>query len=351
MTVELNGSGAIDDLCFVPGQNEGPVADNDEAEVCYDDQVTVDVLANDSDADGDSLTITEINGQAIAEGQTLVLDGVSVTLENGELVFDGSAAYADLVAGESATETFTYTVSDGTDTATANVDVTFKGATDTIEKVKAQLPETATVQIIQENEDVGNGTSADAFTIQFSNAGDLNGVFENAYCVDFFDPIDVGGHGTAISDAPLINANLTIATEDCLTDEQAAELGGGGVNGESAVGNLDLINWIINQDFENTDNGDGTATNYTDAEIQGAIWALTNGETLESFGVPGGVFVEPGLGTASNGQEIVDLAIANGEGFVAGEDDLVAVLVDPVSPDSSVQPFIVAMDLYEECVC
>jgi len=351
MTVELNGSGAIDDLCFVPAQNIGPVAEDDEAAVCYDEQVVVDVLSNDSDADSDSLTITQVNGQAIAEGQTLVFDDVAVTLENGELVFDGSSAYADLVADETATDTFTYTVSDGTDTTTADVDVTFKGATDTIEKVQAELPTTATVQLIQESEDVGNGTSSDAFTIQFSDAGDLNGVFENAYCVDFFDPIDVGGHGTAISDAPLINAELTVATAENLTAEQAAELGAGGVNGESAVDNLDLINWIINQDFENTDNGDGNTTNYTDAEVQGAIWALTNGETLESFGVEQGAFVTPGQGTSSNAVEILDLAIANGEGFVAGEGDLVGVLVDPVSPDSSVQPFIVAMDLYEECVC
>ena len=338
--------------------NDAGVVDNtiatqdDTAETCYDDAVKVDVTANDSDPQSQTLTVTAVNGQAITEGGApVVIGGVAITLVAGELCFDGSSAYADLVAGENDTVSFTYTVSDGENTAEADVDVTFKGATDTVEKVKAELPEIASVQIIQESSDVGNGVSSDAFTIQFTDAGDLNGVFENAYCVDFFDPIDVGGHGTSISDAPLVGANLTIATADCLTDEQAAELGSGGVNGESAVDNLDLINWIINQDFENTDNGDGAATNYTDAEIQGAIWALTNGDTLEGFGVPGGVFVEGGLGTASNGQEILDLAIANGEGFVAGEGDLVGVLVDPVSPDSSVQPFIVAMDLYEECVC
>ena len=49
------------------------------------------------------------------------------------------------------------------------------------------------------------------------------------------------------------------------------------MNGETISENLDMINWIINQDYENTDNGDGTGQTYTGAEVQGAIWSLTNG--------------------------------------------------------------------------
>jgi len=82
--------------------------------------------------------------------------------------------------------------------------------------------------------------------------------------------------------------------------------------------NLDLINWIVNQDFEETDNGDGTSQSYRGAEVQGAIWALTNGEQLKGYGETEGVYVDAALGTVDNAQQIVDLALVNGEGFEAG---------------------------------
>ena len=48
--------------------NDAPVASNDSFTVAEDDSVTVDVLGNDTDVDGNPLTITHVNGQAITAG-------------------------------------------------------------------------------------------------------------------------------------------------------------------------------------------------------------------------------------------------------------------------------------------
>ena len=335
----------------VANVNDEPVATDDIAQTRYNNLLTLDVTANDSDIDNDTLRITQVNGHAIIEGGAAIdIDGVAVSLVSGNLVFDGSAAYADLLFGESASKAFTYTVSDGNGgSSTADAAVTFNGATDTLAKVEAQITnDVMGLQVIAEDYYVGNGVGDGAFTVKLSNAGELDGIHAEAYCLDIFAPLMPSGFGTNIDDAFLTGALATIAHTDFLTDDQEEFLGTGGINGQSAADNLDLINWIINQDFEEVDNGDGNAETYTGAEVQGAIWALTNGDTLEDFGEPGGVFVNPLFGSVDNAQEIVDLALANGEGFEAGEGDVVGVYIDPVTTPGFTQPFIVAIDLYED---
>lgn len=95
------------------------------------------------------------------------------------------------------------------------------------------------------------------------------------------------------------------------------------------------------------DNGDGTGKTYTEAEIQGAIWGLTDNI----------VFVASGLGTKANAQEIYNLALANGEGFVAGEGDIVGLILDPTAAAEAAgnkQPLIIGVefdDLAQDCLC
>ncbi|MEO0760386.1 MAG: hypothetical protein AAFZ09_01015, partial [Pseudomonadota bacterium] len=95
-----------------------------------------------------------------------------------------------------------------------------------------------------------------------------------------------------------------------------------------------------------------TGKTYTDAEVQGAIWGLTDNL----------VFVEPVLGSNENAQEILDLALnsAEAQDYVPGEGDLVTLLLDPdpINQDTESgvhnQAFLVAVafdDLAEVCDC
>jgi hypothetical protein len=90
-----------------------------------DTPLNIDVLTGDTDVDGDTLSVTQINGTAIAVGGSVAVTNGSVTrLANGTLDFAPAANYNGPVS-------FTYTVSDGNGgTATATVNVTITNVND-----------------------------------------------------------------------------------------------------------------------------------------------------------------------------------------------------------------------------
>ncbi|MEO1205509.1 MAG: Ig-like domain-containing protein [Pseudomonadota bacterium] len=117
--------GALTDTANVTITVEEPVSDQPDAiddtyTATADQLLTVPVSTGllDNDVDDDILTVTEINGQAVNDGDT-------VALTNGQLTIgtDGSFTYAPAI-GFSGVEAFTYTASDGALTDTANVAIT-----------------------------------------------------------------------------------------------------------------------------------------------------------------------------------------------------------------------------------
>lgn len=315
--------------------NSAPEADDDAAETCASVPVSIDVLDNDSDPEGDTLTITSVDGKAITEGGSVTLDsGVIVSLIGGELVVDGSATYEGLLFEEYATETFSYHISDGQGgTAEANVEVTFRGETSTCDEIADSLPESIGYQVIRENRPVTG--SSEAFTVKLTSLdARFDGlVIEEAYCAAFFEPVDNGPGGSNIDDAPLLTGNIYIADKDSIP---AGSLTGTGNNGQAGIDNLDLVNWILNQDFGSIDNGDGTGTTYTDAEIQGAIWKLLDGVLRVEA---------PNGSTLDNVVEIYEQAIAQGEGYEVCDGDVIGLFIDPnpATAENS-QPFLLAVD-------
>ena len=105
----------------VTGRNDAPVAIDDSGTTPKDTPVTLDLLGNDSDPDGDPLEITEINGTPVTVGTPVEILGSDgnpigeVTLNpDGTVTFDPAPGYEGPVD-------FEYTVSDGTAEDTANV--------------------------------------------------------------------------------------------------------------------------------------------------------------------------------------------------------------------------------------
>ena len=88
--------------------NDLPVAQDDRfAEMRNARTVTIDVLANDTDPDGDALHVTRIDGHDIAPGGSVTLDSGTVTLDrSGHLVFSPFLTFDGAVS-------FTYTAEDG----------------------------------------------------------------------------------------------------------------------------------------------------------------------------------------------------------------------------------------------
>ncbi|MEZ9416756.1 VWA domain-containing protein, partial [Vibrio sp. 10N.286.49.E1] len=113
----------------ITGTNEAPAVTNDSYTVVEGSTVTGNFITDDtgngvdSDFEGDTLTVTQINGQ------NLVFDSngkANVVVGNGVLTVDagGNFTYAQNGKDPLATPpTFTYTVTDGTDTATATVTI------------------------------------------------------------------------------------------------------------------------------------------------------------------------------------------------------------------------------------
>ena len=98
--------------------SDAPIALDDTATTAEDTPVIIGVLGNDSDPDGDTLTITEVAGQPIGLGSPVTIPEGTVALNpDGTLSFTPNADFNGPVS-------FDYTVSDGTTPVSATVDIT-----------------------------------------------------------------------------------------------------------------------------------------------------------------------------------------------------------------------------------
>ena len=115
----------------INGLNDAPLAVDDTNTTDKNTPVTGSVLTNDTDPDtGDTLTVSEMNGNAANVGTPVTLaSGALLTLNtNGDYSYDPNGAFASLNLGQSATDSFTYTISDGHGgTSTATVTITING--------------------------------------------------------------------------------------------------------------------------------------------------------------------------------------------------------------------------------
>ncbi len=114
----------------VTGVNDPPLAVADTATTAANAPATGNVLSNDSDPDGDTLTVSEVSGVAENVGAAVVgSNGGMFTINaDGSYTFDPGTAFEDLAIGELRSTTVSYTASDGQGgTSSTTVTVTVSG--------------------------------------------------------------------------------------------------------------------------------------------------------------------------------------------------------------------------------
>ncbi|WP_343343884.1 Ig-like domain-containing protein [Sphingomicrobium sp. XHP0239] len=215
---------------------DAPLAVDDTANTDEDNDVTVDVLANDSDGDGDDLTVT-----------SATVDPAQGTVEINE---DGTLTFSP-AADFNGTATITYTVSDGelTDTATLTVTV------DPVADAPIAVDDTAntdedtdvTVDVLANDSD-GDG---DDLTVTSATVDPAQGtvVINEDGTLTFSPAADFNGTATityTVSDGELTDtATLTVTVDpvvdalDAIDDVYAATEDSGVVTGDVTANDVD----------------------------------------------------------------------------------------------------------------
>ena len=119
---ELSDAGTL--TYVIAGINDAPVVSDDTASTGSATPLApLDVLSNDSDLEGDLLTVTEVDSQLIdiATPVTLVSGAIVSLNADGTLAYDPSGAFDSITTPTD--DLFTYTVSDGIETSTGQVTV------------------------------------------------------------------------------------------------------------------------------------------------------------------------------------------------------------------------------------
>ncbi|MBP1225683.1 Ig-like domain-containing protein [Flavobacterium sp. 1355] len=122
------GTATANQIITVTAENDNPVAVSDSYTVAEDATITLNPLTGDSDADGDTLTVTSINGVNLTGGvQEITVPNGKVTISaTGVITFTPDANFNSVTA-----ISFPYVISDGQGgTATANQIITVTAEND-----------------------------------------------------------------------------------------------------------------------------------------------------------------------------------------------------------------------------
>ncbi|MEM9877916.1 MAG: Ig-like domain-containing protein [Pseudomonadota bacterium] len=186
----------------ITGQGIAPDAKNDGISVNEDTGATGNVFANngagiDSDANGDAFTVTAVNGQALNVGSPVVLSGGAsvVVLATGQVTVATNSSYDSLAVGDTAQETFNYTITDSTGLSdTATVTLTINGVND------APTAQNDAVPVSQDGSANGNvlGNNGNGVDSDIDDGDMLSVTAVNAMAGDVGQTIDLSGGGTLV---------------------------------------------------------------------------------------------------------------------------------------------------------
>jgi VCBS repeat-containing protein len=327
--------------------------------------VTVDVLANDTDPEGDTLTITGVS--SVTGGGTVTNNGTDVT-------FDPNGAFEGLDAGETATPTFTYTIGDGfgnSDTATVTMTVTGSNDAPVANDDTPSVSEDSTGSTVLVR---ANDTDVDVETLTVTavdTTGTVGTVTNNGTDVTYdpngqFESLAVGETATdtftyTISDGTVTDTATVTVTVNGVNDAPAAADDATGANENGPSVNVDVL-----ANDTDTDASDTLAVSAVDTT--GTVGSVTNNGTDVTYD-PNGKFEALDSGetafdtftyTVSDGHGSTDTAtvtmtvtgsndapVANDDTPTVNEDstgDTVFVLANDTDPDASDTPSVTGVD-------
>ncbi|MFH4734208.1 tandem-95 repeat protein [Vibrio diabolicus] len=237
----INGTANLD----IKPVNDAPIATNDAIQTDEDSQVVIDVLANDSDIEGDDLSITSAS---VSEKQGIV------EIVDGKLVFTPAENF-------NGNATISYTISDGELEDEAQVSVTVNSVNDApIALNDATITEentSVTIDVLPNDTDI----DGDALSIESASVLSDQGQVEIIDGKLVFTPTE-NFHGDA-------EITYTV-TDGALTDEATVKVTVNAVNDtpvvESSIADQTLAEDFtpysidLNTAFSDVDNADGELT-------------------------------------------------------------------------------------------
>ena len=240
----------------VNGVNDTPVANDDTATTDENTGVNVDVLANDTDVDGDddstNFSLDSIDSITLSGLSISTLATGSVTIVGGELVFAPGTDFDELDSTDTATVTVNYTMSDNEGAAASAVaTITVNGVNDTpvANDDMATTGENTgvTVDVLANDTDVDGDDDSTNFSLDSIDSITLSGLSISTLATG--SVTIVGGElvfapGTDFdeldsTDTATVTVNYTMSDDEGVTASAVATITVNGVN-DAPVANDDM---------------------------------------------------------------------------------------------------------------
>lgn len=210
----------FDNATFVlDGTNNAPIADDLTADVHEDGpEIAGNLLvdANAFDFEGDTLSIVAVNGDAAAVGNEIVLaSGALLTVNSdGSYSYDPNGQFEELNTGETATDTVTFEISDGSDTITRTIDFIIEGEDDNVAPVANDFAYTVSASDL-DGPFYFHADDADADDDPSTLAYHSTGMLEPPFAIAIPNPTAVFVNPVSGGEFFVIHgANLTALTQD-----------------------------------------------------------------------------------------------------------------------------------------
>ncbi|MEL7151725.1 MAG: Ig-like domain-containing protein [Pseudomonadota bacterium] len=289
----------------VTGVNDAPVAVLDTASASDNQTITIDVLANDTDVDGeDNPTNFSLNAITDVAVSGALTTGGTASIVGNQIEFDTGTDFQSLAEGETATVVITYQMSDNEGaTSTSTVTITVNGTNNNPpvavdDSATSTENETVTVDVLANDTDLDAGDDPTNFTLVSGNVVSASGLTVSlAGSVDVvgnqleftpetgFDELDSG-------DSSIVEIAYTVADDEGATDTGTLLLTVLGAN-DAPVAAVDSVSGSKNEvltidvlaNDTDVDAGD-TSANFSidDATITDVSGAVTTGGLVNIVG-------------------------------------------------------------------